>query len=299
MRLLAVLVMMAGLAPPAMAQDWQVLGLGRLFSNDRLGDGDDRWRSGSTTLSVVQGRAGTLALPDRIGRLLDFRLQTAIIAPSPTGPLDRPYAGIVALGLYSHNAFGPTEFTLGADLVLVGPQTGVAAFQAGFHDAFSLPAPRGTASQLGNAVHAGGSAQLVWPLRLADRLTLRPFVQVQAGAEDLFRAGADLLIGPAGSQPLWLRDPTTGHLYPGLAGTATAGLSLLLGADAAQINNSAYLPENLGYLAESERTRARLGLQWQSASGAGLFYGLTWLSPEFRGQPEGQVLGSLRLDFNF
>ena len=41
----------------AAAQDRVTLGWGRLLTNDLLGDGRDRWRTGSYTLSRVRGPA--------------------------------------------------------------------------------------------------------------------------------------------------------------------------------------------------------------------------------------------------
>jgi len=47
------------------------------------------------------------------------------------------------------------------------------------------------------------------------------------------------------------------------------------------------------------RGRVRAGVHWHSAGDTSVFYGLTYLSPEFEDQPEGQVTGSLKLNFNF
>jgi hypothetical protein len=46
------------------------------------------------------------------------------------------------------------------------------------------------------------------------------------------------------------------------------------------------------------RTRLRAGVHWQGRQMAA-FYGVTWLGKEFRGQDEGQFVGSIRLDLNF
>jgi Uncharacterized protein conserved in bacteria (DUF2219) len=297
---LAAMTAWAGFAMPVLAQEQQTLGYGRLFTNDLLGDGQDRWRSGSYSFSVVRGRSWDGAPTSQFGGLLEYRLRTEIIAPlRGTGPLgDRPYVGAISLGLHSHTALGPTELSVGADLVLTGPQTGVSEFQNWYHETFSLPNPPGIANQLDNAAYAAGTAQLVWPVRVSETLTLRPFVELQSGVEDLVRVGGDVVIGGVGQQDLLLRDVATGQLYRGIEGPQT-GFGYVVGADFTQVKSSVYLPESMGYFPQEDRIRARAGVHWQLAPQTSFFYGMTWLSPEFEGQPEGQLLGSVKLNFNF
>jgi hypothetical protein len=94
-----------------------------------------------------------------------------------------------------------------------------------------------------------------------------------------------------------LRDAGTGQRYQGVAGDAR-GLSFTLGGDVARMFGSAYLPEGGAAVLSVHRERLRAGVAWQGAK-ADAFYGLTYLSPEFEGQDEGQVLGSVRVDFKF
>lgn len=282
----------------AVAQETHILGLGRLFSNDLLGDGHDRWRTGSTSFSVLTGQGwdGNLAG----GPVLEYRLRTEIIMPGETVSQrsDRPYVGALSMGLHHHSTIGPAEVSVGADLVVIGPQTGLSDFQGWFHDQFSIPAPRGTDSQLGNATYIAGTADVVWPVSLSPVTTLRPFVEAQAGVENTLRAGVDIVLGPVGQQDLWLRDGSTGQLYRGIQ-TAQTGFGFVIGADIAQVNSSVYLPEDMGYIFEPMRWRARAGLHWQPTPDISLFYGLAWLSPEFEGQDQGQLIGQIKLNFNF
>lgn len=286
----------AGLGSVAQAQETRILGFGRLFSNDLLGDGHDRWRTGSASFSVLTGQGWDGSLAG--GPVLEYRLRSDIITPWQGPGVDRPYVGAISLGLHHHSSIGPTEVSVGADLVLIGPQTGLSDFQDWFHQQFSLPAPRGVDSQLGNATTLSGTADVVWPLTLGPAATLRPFFEAQAGVENTLRVGADLVLGPVGQHDLWLRDGPTGQLYRGIDGDQT-GVGFVLGADIAQVNFSAYLPEDMGYFAEPVRWRARAGLHWQPGPGTSLFYGLAWLSPEFEGQGEGQLIGQVKLNFNF
>jgi hypothetical protein len=114
----------------------------------------------------------------------------------------------------------------------------------------------------------------------------------------MVRAGADLLIGKVGQSDVLLRDVVTGQLYRGTQDDET-GVSFLLGGDVAAIKDSLFLPSSQGYVASPTRTRARAGVNWQPVPGISFFYGATYLSREFEAQDEGQVVGSLKLNFNF
>lgn len=277
----------------------QFLGVGRIFSNDYLGDGEDRWRTGSYSLSVVRGPGWTGSLPDRPGQVLEYRFRAEIIAPgrlNGPGSDDRPYVGMLAWGVHSHHALAQGEYSLGLDLVAVGPQTGIGDFHVRAHEELGAPRVGVLDDQIGNATGYLATGQYVYPLTFADNAQVRPFVEVQTGVEDMIRAGADVVIGPA-AQALLLRDNPTGQLYPGIK--AGPGLSILAGADWARVHDSDWLPADQGFRAEATRLRTRAGLHWQSGGNAALFYGVTWLSPEFVGQDEGQLVGSVTLRILF
>jgi len=282
----------------APAQERVVLGFGRIFTNDVLGDGHDRWRSGSSMWSLLVGPADTADLPHSPGVVWEYRLRTEIISPYTNSLADRPYVGALGFGVHTHAAPGPFVLALGLDAIVTGPQTGIARFQDWFHDLASLPDPIGADSQLPDAVHLGSTAEIALPLRLSPQVTLRPFVEAQAGVEDLMRVGVDVVLGHVVQDDILIRDPVTGHLLRGTESPIT-GLSLVAGADWARVGGSVFLPPDQGFVAQQDRWRGRAGLHWQATERAALFYGLTWLSPEFEGQPEGQTLGSLRIDVTF
>jgi len=81
-------------------------------------------------------------------------------------------------------------------------------------------------------------------------------------------------------------------------GSGGGGLSLLAGGDIAHVADSAYLPRHLGYRVKDVRHRVRLGLYREGRRSA-VFYGLTWLGREFAAQREGQLVGSLAVQFRF
>lgn len=183
-------------------------------------------------------------------------------------------------------------------MTAIGPQTGLSAFQIGFHDTFNMPEPRFTDDQLGNAFFLGGVASATRTMKLSEMATVRPFVELRTEPEDLIRAGADVLLGGVAQNDLMLRDVVTGELYRGTQ-DEELGVSLLFGADIAKVFDSAYLPADMGYTVSETRSRAKAGVFWQFAEDASFFYGATYLSEEFEGQHKGQVVGSLKLNFNF
>ena len=298
LRLLSILSLLA--ATPAVAQDRVALGWGRLFSNDALGDGQDRWRTGGTVFSGVRGPSWDGALPAAPGEILEFRLRGDIFAPAnlvTAAPGDRRYAGTLSLGLHTHFSMGQAEAAVGADIVVIGRQTGLGRFQARAHDLLGMDAPGVLDDQIGNQVRPTLVFEVGQAFRLSPRVTVRPFVEAQVGAETLLRAGGDVVIGGAWSGALMLRDNGTGQRYAGIS-WENKGLSFTLGGDVARMYGSAYLPEGGAAELSDIRSRLRAGVEWQGER-LDAFYGLTYLSPEFEGQDEGQVLGSVRVDFSF
>ncbi len=290
-----VLALAFGFAGPVAASA-DTLGWGRIFSNDYVGDGHDRWRSGSFALSMLRGQGWDGAPPPAPGALTELRFRTEVIAPARTrdGRDDRPYAGLLAFGLFGHQSFGPIEGSFGGEVIAIGPSTGVSAFQERAHEILGFDLPRGIDRQLGDALHLHAQSELVLPMHMTTGLTLRPFLAGESGSEEIARVGVDAIWGNIGHGDLWLRDPVTGQPYRGIE-AETTGLAIVAGADAAWVGDSVFLPDREA----QDRRRARIGLHWQPGPQVRLFYGLTWLSEEFEGQHEAQVLGSLKLEFGY
>lgn len=298
MRLFAVLALCtATVAAPTFAQDREKLGVGRLFTNDYIGDGRDRWRSGSYVFSYVTGPQRYDGTPQAFGQVLEYRLRGEVISPASPTQTDRPFVGSLSVGAHTHFGVGPMQYALGADVVAVGPQTGMAAFQDAFHDLLKLREPA-TQNEIADDVFISGTAAATYQYQVSETVSLRPFVEATAGVEDLLRIGGDVMIGSVAQDDLMLRDVVTGQLYQGTE-NGSGGVSYLLGVDVAAVSDSALLSQEDGYVVSDTRTRARAGVIWQPLDGASFFYGVTYLGEEFEGQPEGQVVGSLRLNFNF
>lgn len=287
-------------ATPAISDGRANIGEGRLFNNDYLGDGKDRWHTGFYTYSNIRAReaySGTEAFGD----LIEYRFRAAVIAPSrrSAAPGDRPYAGTLSLGVHTHFDYGGTQVNIGGDLVAIGPKTGLSDFQLAVHDIYDLPNPPYVAQQLGDQVFLNGAVAASRRYALSDTVTVRPFVEAMAGTEALVRVGGDVMIGAVGQDDLLLRDVVTGQLYRATEKADGSGISYLLGADLATVFDSRYLPQDAGYVVSETRTRARAGVFWQWADDVSFFYGATYLSEEFQGQGEGQIVGSLKVNFNF
>lgn len=304
MRILSIIC--AGLlaAAPAFAQsDTQGLGTGRLFTNDYFGDRQDRWRTGSYVLSHVRGPDWQGQRPDGLGAILEYRLRSDIIAPERlNGPQsnDRAYVGALSFGVHSHAATSGYDISLGADLVIVGPQTGLSGLQQSIHERVDAPNLGGNVvdGQVGDRMYLNVVAEAARPVAMAGGAMVRPFAELTAGPETLARVGADVMVGEMLFNDLWLRDSTTGQLYRGTRGN-DAGVGFVAGFDVAQVMATDYLPSSGPGAAKDQRWRARVGVHYAQSPNADIFYGLTYLSEEFEGQPEGQVLGSLTLNFNW
>lgn len=288
----------------AEAQDREKIGYGRHINNDFLGGQFDRWRTGSVTSSRVYGRAPWDGnLPERAGDLIELRFRGEIIAPASLqnpAPEDRPHAGILSFGVHTHFDLGGNDVSMGGNLAITGPQTGLIDLHEFLHKAFTVPGPTDATrdGQIGNGAHPTALVELGREITLpGDVASIRPFVEAQAGIETYLRAGMDMHFGGVGRTDLMLRDAVTGHRYRATTGEGD-GFSFVLGGDVAQVRSSALLPESRGYELTDRRTRLRAGVHLQGEQGSG-FYGLTWLGEEFENQPQGQMVGSIRLNLEF
>lgn len=289
------------LGAPAHAEDRITLGWGRLFVNDALGDGEDRWRTGAYTVSIMRGTGWSGALPQTFGELLEIRLRGETIAPANlvrAAPGDRRYVGALSLGLHTHFDLLGNEATVGGDLVFTGPQTGVSRFQDWAHDVLDMDDPQVFGDQIGNGIHPTLSAEIGRSLPLAERVTLRPFAAAQMGVESLVRVGGDLVFGGFGQGAMMLRDTTTGQRHRAIESDRIEGFSFTLGADFARVFDSEYLPDGEPAVMSDTRSRVRAGMHWQGQR-ASVFYGVTWLGKEFEDQPDDQVVGALNLNLSF
>ena len=119
--LFTLLIALLPAATPAFSEGRQVIGNGRLFTNDFFGDGHDRWRTGSYVYSHVRTR-DTYTGYEEFGDLIEYRLRAEIIAPATgSAPGDRPYVGAMLIGAITHFDYSGFQVSLRSELTAVGP----------------------------------------------------------------------------------------------------------------------------------------------------------------------------------
>jgi hypothetical protein len=296
---LILLALLIGLTDMATAQGREKLGWGRMFTNDLIGDGSDRWRTGSYTMNYIRGYGWDGALPNAFGDILEFRARGELVSPrnlANPSPTDRPYAGMLTFGVHTHFERDAVEYSTGLDMVFVGPQTGVFNFTDSLHRIVGAPRPRLPANQLGDAVYPTLVLEAGRTLSYGN-FDIRPFAEAQIGVESLVRIGGDFRFGTISRDSLYVRDSISGQRYVGVRGAETGG-TLIVGGDLAYVADSFLLPSDQGYDLRAARGRLRAGIHWLGPSSE-VFYGLTWLSKEFDAQGSSQFVGSLNVNFQF
>ena len=291
---------LAVLAGPAPADEREFLGYSWALSNDSIGEFLDRWQSSSVQVSGFYGPGWSGQAPARFGEMLELRFRTDILTPQDLetpAPGDRRHAGVLAFGLHSYATKGAYEVRGGADLVVIGPQTGILDLQQELHRILGFTIPTLESFQIEDQVKLdlGGEVGREWELGGA---RVRPFVEAQTGSEDFVRVGVDVTLGGLGRGDHMMRSVTTGHRVPLSLNAEDPGLSVVLGADVARVFDSVYLPESLGYELTPVRQRVRGGVHYRQGKWD-LFYGLAWLGEEFSAQPEGQFVGTIQFGWPF
>lgn len=288
-------------ATAAAAEPSSPLVFAHLFSNDFIGDGQDRWHTGSYVFSILKrldNFSGT-RLTDA-DDVLEFRIRSEIIAPSNLArpaATDRPYAGILSFGIHHHAQRQGLETAVGLDLVTVGDQTGMLNFQRDFHRLLSA-GDFGQVPQIGNAIYPTLLGEVADSVELSELVAMRPFVEAQAGMETFVRTGVDLEFGHACRGSFKIRDVATGQRYRAIACNDLPSNVASVGFDVARVYDSQYLPSSMSPGFSPTRSRVRLGIHHTGRLGS-VFYGLTWLGEEFCGQPEGQLTGSISVSLQF
>ncbi|OCX66111.1 hypothetical protein BFP70_08355 [Thioclava sp. SK-1] len=277
------------------------LGWTRFVANDVLFDGQDRWRTGAIHVSVLHGYDFDGDLPQQPFGLMEYRFGGEIIAPSnleDPAPDDRRYVSKVDLAAISHFQWQGFASQIGAGVTAIGPDTPAWRVQERIHDWFNQPEPIAAQTQLGNQLFPTLIGEMRRDIAVGQDMVLQPFVSARVAEEDVLRAGVDMQIGQMAQDVLWLRDDVTGFLHPGLEGASVSGVGFTLGMDMTHVFDSDLFPAADGLQYEDMRYRARAGVTLQVEE-ARIFYGASYLSEEYKGQPEGQVVGALQLDLSF
>ncbi|MFY0617282.1 lipid A-modifier LpxR family protein [Shimia sp.] len=298
----AALAAFVAVQPVHAEEERSLLGFGYLLVNDTFGDSYDRWRTGSAVASLAVGSDWTGQAPSELGDLWEVRFGGEIIAPISLGrqrSWDRHYASSAFLGAHTHIQRGGLEASIGADVVAIGPMTNLDEIQAWIHRNadVQLPSQAVLDAQIQNTWRLRGVVEVGNTVSLGNAFSLRPFAEVRAGDETLARVGFDATLGGFGQGELLARDSVTGHRYSVIR-NQQPGWSVVVGADAAQVVNSVYLPEVNGLERTDVRARARAGVHWRGKRHS-VFYGVSWLGKEFKAQTEGQVVGAINFTYQF
>ncbi|MEO1676855.1 MAG: lipid A-modifier LpxR family protein [Pseudomonadota bacterium] len=286
----------------AQTTERRLLGIANAGTNDDFLTSDilDRWRTGALTINLTWGPEITPGAPIAFGDVLEVRFRGEILAPEDIDnpqPDDRPYSTALSFGLHTHFRNSGTDYRLGADLVVTGPQTGLSSLQETLHEWQNLPDPSAAADEeLSDAVHLTVSGEASRELALTGSIAARPFVAARVGDEIYARIGADFVGGSLNSGGLLVRDYATGALYEATRGTQT-GFGWSLGVDVASVAYSAHLP-TFAVDHEPTRTRARASVMWAFDRWSA-FIGTSYLSEEFTEQDEGQIVGVFGLSTSF
>lgn len=297
-----VLVTLTTFSSVCFAGDKFTIGTARIFTNDKLGDGQDRWRSGAYAISKMRAsEEWSGAFPEEIGSMVEWRFRTDILAPSNLvdgAPDDRRYAGTLTFGLHTYFNRNALDYRMGLDLVAVGPSTGVGSFQKAVHRLIGAPEPGSVLDdQMDDDIMPTLSGAASRQIRFSETSSVRPFAEFRVGDETLARIGADFHFGRVGQNDLWLQDVGTGQPFRATF-EYVSGISLLVGGDIAYVDSSKYLPPEDGVTLNQSRVRLRAGAHWQGEKHS-IFYGITYLGKEFDEQPEGQIVGSVALRRRF
>lgn len=269
------------------------------FTNDFIGDGHDRWRSGSYSLNLGYE-------DDRFGVPYDIRLRSEIISgwgsSLQSDNDDRMYVGALGLGAFVNQNFGFADLTLGGEILAVGDQTGMADLQGAAHDAFGMSNDSYNPdtephAHIEDKFTGMLSAEGAMNYYFGSNGLVRPYAGAQYGYETFLRAGADVVIGNMSNADRWSRDPVSGFIQPSSSNRADAmeGFNLVAGLDFTAVTDSEFFPSESDVDLEPMRVRARLGGQ-ASFGGFSVFYGATHLTKEFESQYEGQTVGTISIE---
>ena len=275
--------------------------ISNFYSNDYIGDGQDRWRSSSNTtfLGYQDGIASGISH--------DIRVRTETISPYAKsieeGALDRPYVGSLGAGIFLSQRVGFTDFNIGGEVLAVGEQTQVQNVDAAFHDITGIDGynpDEFSPVHLDNALTGMLSGEAATNYYVGSRGSLRPFVAAQYGYETYMRAGADFIFGNYSIAEKFVRDPVSGFIQPSSQNRSEAmyGFSLVAGIDITAMTSSNFIPDDADVEFQPGKLRARLGGQAKIGP-ASVFYGATHLTKEFKSQEEGQTVGTVSVQFPF
>lgn len=272
------------------------------FTNDFIGDGQDRWSTfSSMNSSMYQGGL--------IGGKSEFRFRSELITPWGDGRqprnADRIHAQVIGLGLFNEREIGNLNLKFGGEAIVTGDITGLAATQSFVHNVFGFGNGYNRAEdnprELDTGLHGQGHFEASYDFNAGEYLLVRPFAGYKHGFETGATVGADVVLGNLSRANHWSRDPVSGFLIPAERAAADTlkfgNVAIIAGYDITSMSSSELFPED-GVSMTDSYTRTRLGAQIDIGIGQ-WFIGGSQIGEQFNGQYEPQTVGVISFDFVF
>ena len=285
----------------------ETLGVVTVFGNDwygiPFGDRYDRWRTGHVRLSVLRGERWNDALPAQPFELMEYRIRGEIIAPdnlATPAAGDRLYAPSWWLGATTHFGWSGYDVSTGADVVIVGPQTGIKPIHSEIHQFFgNNPINLSSADQLSNGIYLDAHAEVARGIALSFG-EVRPFVELRAGAETLARVGVDVTIGTLGRDGLRLRDQVSGQRVAAVNGFPERGWLVVPAGGGHGLCRILRLPAGKpGPRPRRAAAPGPCGRQFRPRRQQFLLRPSATCRRNSKASPKGQVVGTLSFDLRF
>ncbi len=306
-----------------------------LVWNDGMGDGQDRWKTGGLSQSVILPELSLGGVPwiDGQASALEVTLRALLMTPDNTTAAiaagdDRAFAQYAGAGVFLRTfgqpAPAPGEFgaqglllqtddRVGIELGWQGEPLPLFDIQEAFHGFVGAGGDRGNpANSIGGEPLVNLEARRSWRLQAEGpgrEVEFAPFLQTSLGMrENSLRVGGDVFVGSALEGRVWGTDPATGAIFsqasmPHPGPRPGTNWTFFAGGDLGYIASDAFLDGGVTADGPSvERRhfvgRARAGILVENGR-VGVGFSLNWLGPEFESQPEGQLVGALQVQIRF
>ena len=302
-------------------QDIQAEGI---IWNDRFGDGKDRYKTGGMTQSWLLPESVLLDEPLFTGHAVALELQGRgfIATPNNTSApttSDRPFAQYVGVGGFLRTFGAPSfvnpritqsiEHRVGVEIGFQGEPLPLFEIQEALHGATGAGAMAMTsANTLDSEVLVNLEAKRTYRYHMdlgETEIDVAPYTMGSFGMrENSVRIGTDVVVGSSLSARTWNHDPAIGALIPG-GSKPRDGVNWMswIGGDLGYVASDAFLDggfDGSGPSVNREEitARVRAGVMAEYDNFA-VSYSVSWLSPEFTAQAEGQLIGAFQIKYRF
>lgn len=304
-----------------MSENTQILREGVVW-NDRFGDGKDRYKTGGLTQSwlVPERRISDGRWFEDHASALELQARGFVATPDNTefggAPGDRPFVQYAGVGAYLRTVSRPDrigpittqsfETRVGVEIGYQGDPLPFFELQEAIHgeDSLLISPNNSIDGEILANFEARRTARFHFSMRDAD-FEVAPYAQVSAGMRETSgRVGADMIYGSDLDGWTWNHEPAIGALIPGGSMPRDDAYWMVwAGGDVGYVAADAFLDGGFAGNGPSvdreditSRFRAGVLLGFGDVAMA---YSITFLSPEFSQQSQGQVIGAVSLKYNW